>query len=212
MRIFANTYNLRSAQELSFITQFQNKLRSVSLGVRGILFISLFLIASIPILTFAIWVERSAVQKEIAAVTEKHLVVAKNMSAAISRYVTDVKIVVSLLEKLTTHEIEDEPISDRLDTIHIRYVATINSNDKIQSHILSKSLKRATLPDVALMNKLRKIAVAAKGEFAISGIQKFMGIPHFFIVRDLGQGRLLLAPVAPIYLDEIQKSIAFGHL
>ncbi len=90
MRVFSNINDLRNA--------------------------ALFLIASIPILTFAVWMERSAVEKEIAAVSEKHLVVAKNRSAAIFRYVTGVGIVISLLEN---HKTQEDQLQS--DSIHIRY-------------------------------------------------------------------------------------------
>ncbi|MEH6475766.1 MAG: ATP-binding protein [Sneathiella sp.] len=211
MRVFANIYDLRNAHEFSLLTLLRNKLGSMSLGVREIIFISLFLIASIPILTFAVWVERSAVQKEIAAVSEKHLVVAKNMSAAISRYVTDVGIVISLLENYKIQEDQDRSISDQLDSMHIRYVATIGANNQVQSRVLSKSLNLVTLPDVALMTKLRKRAATSKGAFAISGIENYLSTPHFFVVKELSDDRFLLAPLAPTYLNEIQKSIVFGE-
>ena len=55
------------------------------------LFIAFTLISAISVLILAVWVERSAYEKEVASVREKHLIIARNLSAAFSRYVQDVE-------------------------------------------------------------------------------------------------------------------------
>ena len=56
-----------------------------------ILFVALLVISLVPVLLLGAWVERSALQKEIAAVTEKHLLIASNLARTLSRYVGDVR-------------------------------------------------------------------------------------------------------------------------
>ncbi|MAE05286.1 MAG: hypothetical protein CMH76_03020 [Nitrospinae bacterium] len=59
--------------------------------LRVLLFVAFTLNSSIPVLLLAVWVERSTHEKEIASVREKHLIIARNLSAAFSRYVQDVE-------------------------------------------------------------------------------------------------------------------------
>lgn len=54
------------------------------------------------------------------------------------------------------------------------------------------------------------MADASSGKVAFSGIEKLNGKPHFYVVRKLSDDRLLLAPLSPRYVDQVQKSIAFG--
>ena len=53
------------------------------------LFISFTFISALPVFLLAMWVQRTATTKELAAVREKHLVIARNLSAAFARYVRD---------------------------------------------------------------------------------------------------------------------------
>ena len=67
---------------------------------RAMFFVTLLVLSSLPLLGLTIWNERSAVNKEYDAVTEKHLVVAQNLSLAMSRYVLDIKNVVNMFARM----------------------------------------------------------------------------------------------------------------
>jgi ABC-type dipeptide/oligopeptide/nickel transport system permease component len=62
-----------------------------NLRIHHVLFLAFTIIAAVPVFTLAWWVEHRAVQQEIDAATDKHLLVARNLTAAFSRYVFDVK-------------------------------------------------------------------------------------------------------------------------
>src|SRR3954471_18929569 len=47
------------------------------------LFVALTAISAVPVLGLATWVERTAVERELASVHEKHLLVAKNLTNAL---------------------------------------------------------------------------------------------------------------------------------
>ena len=64
--------------------------------MQHVLFVAFTIVAAVPVLTLASWVERRAVQQQIDAATDKHLLVARNLTAAFSRYVYDVKAGFSL--------------------------------------------------------------------------------------------------------------------
>src|SRR6266550_3667259 len=59
--------------------------------LHDVLFVAFTLIAAVPVFTLAWWVEHHALQQEIDAVTDKQSLVARNLTAAFSRYVLGVK-------------------------------------------------------------------------------------------------------------------------
>jgi hypothetical protein len=65
-------------------------------SIRWVIFTSLMLVSVLPILGLYKWMERSAIQKEIAYVDENHLIIANNLAAAMERYANDVASVFEL--------------------------------------------------------------------------------------------------------------------
>ena len=49
------------------------------------LFAALLLVAAAPVMLLALWVERAAVDREVASVQEKHLLVARNLGSTLQR-------------------------------------------------------------------------------------------------------------------------------
>src|ERR1700730_15639404 len=56
-----------------------------------LLFLALTLVAGVPIAVLAIWEGQTAFQNELNSVRERHLLVARNLTSTMSRYVKDVK-------------------------------------------------------------------------------------------------------------------------
>ena len=59
--------------------------------LRYLLAIAFISIATVPLLLLGVWVEGTAMQKEVAAVSEKQLLLAENITTALDRYANDVE-------------------------------------------------------------------------------------------------------------------------
>ncbi|MEP5350743.1 MAG: hypothetical protein ABJZ75_00180, partial [Luteolibacter sp.] len=68
------------------------KLLSRMLTMRVVLALAFTMIALVPTAFLSGWVERTALQHEIEAVEEKHLLLATNARESIERYIDDVEI------------------------------------------------------------------------------------------------------------------------
>ena len=184
---------------------------------RTMFFVTLLVLSSLPLLGLTIWIERSAVNKEYDAVTEKHLVVAQNLSLAMSRYVLDIKNVVNMFARmadlhtsaLNSHK-SDISASKGLEGFELEYVAVLDYKNDIQM-AFTRSDDPAQLPEAELLNKVRSLAEGANGDIVFSDIERFAGEPYFFVARSISNSRLILAPLATDYLQYIQKSVAFGE-
>lgn len=182
-----------------------------SIGIRSLLFISFFLVATIPIAILSIWVERSAVKKEIAAVNEKHLIVAQNLSGALSRYVTDIKLVFDLFSEEDNLPVNNAKLNNSLNALHLDYITIINKAGAVLSTTHTDPIQPLLLPENNLLDQLRETASKKMGEVVFSGITKFRNKPYFFVLKMLSSGNLALSPLNPEYVVKVQKEISFGE-
>jgi signal transduction histidine kinase len=181
------------------------------LGIKAILFMSFFLIAAVPVILLSAWVERSAVDKEIAAVSEKHLIVAQNLSTALSRYILDVQLFFDLFASEEGPSGAFNIYDEHLENLHLNYIVTLDAADRVLLKVQSASEQSIELPEKELLDHLRAVANAADGTVTVSGIKSFLGSPHFFVLKALPSGKLALAPLDPAYLIKVQKAIVFGE-
>jgi hypothetical protein len=63
--------------------------RSLTFSLRIVSFLVLSIVAIIPVLALASWVYVRALEDQVASVSDKHLVIAKNLGAALDRYADD---------------------------------------------------------------------------------------------------------------------------
>lgn len=106
-----------------------NRLRALqkkllALDLQKILFGSFTIVAMVPVVFLGTWIQRNAFEVEIQAVREKHLLLAKNISGALSRYALD--LTVTFTEKSENYQ---APLSVQekrlLSAFNIRMLAVI---------------------------------------------------------------------------------------
>ena len=202
--------NLKPIQTaLNAQTHWQKRPR-LRISVRWIVFVSLLLASVPPLLGLYKWMEQSAIQKEIDYVDENHLIIARNLAAAMERYANDV---VSIFE--TTSEdhqgSESHEHHHPLDDFDLRIVALMNpSNIIVRKTWGTPNTATPSFPPEQVAG-LRALAATDASQTHFSGLQIFDGTPHFFLVRSLPGEMLAIAVLSPEYLIELQQSIKFGE-
>jgi len=93
-----------------------------NINIRYILFICFTLLSTVPVAILATWVERSAMEFEIRAVTDKHLLVARNITTALSRYVADTESVFRLVAENTVAGKPIQGARKLLHSLHFKHV------------------------------------------------------------------------------------------
>ena len=97
-----------------------------NLRIHHVLFLAFTIIAAVPVFTLAWWVEHRAVQQEIDAATDKHLLVARNLTAAFSRYVFDVKAGFDLAISTFNSGEQAEGLKGLLRSLEFRHICIVN--------------------------------------------------------------------------------------
>ena len=161
-------------------------------------------------LLLGLWVQQSAFQKEIDAVTEKHLLIAGNLSGALSRYVADVKegfrIAVSNMEGGA----EPAATERLLRSLSFRHVSIADRRDRIVSSIASvPAAASGSLPEGSIAG-FRELARAAGGEVVIGDIMRAGDEPVFFVLMSLAEGRTAIGALGTDFIRQVQRAIAFG--
>ncbi|MEM7045382.1 MAG: ATP-binding protein [Pseudomonadota bacterium] len=178
--------------------------------LQWILFLAMVLISALPVAALTLWVERSAVHKEIEAVTEKHLIIAKNLTAALSRYVNDVRSSFQYASQaIASGEADAARIAQLLQSLHVSSFWLIDEGSKVQVKLGAVA---EPLPDRDVVNDLRQQAFAGQGRAVFSDLMRLNDRPVFFVVQRLANGDMTMGVLETTYLVKMQKSIVFGRL
>jgi signal transduction histidine kinase len=203
--------NLKSVHAVLGAMTFWGKRPKLQISIRWMVFAGLIL-ASVPaVLGLYIWMERHAIQKEVDYVDENHLIIAKNLAAAMERYAIDVATVFELAAK-NMQEPEGIDLSETLDEFDLRFVTILDIRNDIVSEVSAASVVSSELPSTAQLANLRAQAFASPNQTVFSGILLSNGAPHIFLTRILDDGKLVISALQLRYLIDLQSSIKFGDL
>lgn len=180
--------------------------------LQSIMFVALILISAVPVFLLAAWVQTTAMEKEIDAVTEKHLLIARNLSSAFERYVADIEL--AFLSAATQVIVQNHRIDvDRhLASFDFNYVTVIDRGNDIVAFHLSPNGVAADEPlPQAMRETLRSIAPAKPGDIIFSDLMRENDKGVFYVVMMLDDDQLMIGALDPAHIRKVQRSITFGE-
>lgn len=180
-------------------------------SLRRVLFVAFALLALIPVGILALWLERSAYDKEVAEVSERHLLLAENLSHALDRYSKDAQATFELaMAELLREEDSSPHLKTLLANMGFVHACILDRDGNIQLDIRMKSRWPGT-GTLTNASGIRALAVQNGNTTIISGVMPDAAdTPMLFLARDLGDGRLGLGALSTDYIVEVQRAIAFG--
>jgi signal transduction histidine kinase/CheY-like chemotaxis protein len=187
--------------------------RRFYLGIRlqHLLFLAFTMIAAVPVVALSLWEESVSYQNELDSVRERHLLVARNLTSALSRYVEDVKSAFSLAFEsggLRTQVPGLEQLLRSLNVVHVCIVAPDGTIERTLGGVAPTG-PLTMAPD--LLHRMQKLAADAPSTPAITPLERnSKGEPVFYLVQKLPEGRLGFGVLTHDYILQLQKQIAFG--
>jgi signal transduction histidine kinase/ActR/RegA family two-component response regulator len=183
------------------------------LRMHHLLFLAFTFVAGVPIAVLAIWEGQTAFQNELDSVRERHLLVARNLTSTMSRYVKDVKS--AFMVAFATGSVTQPPpgIGDLLSSLNVIQVCILNAGGSVDSVLpgLTDQLNVQLAPDAERFKTLRALADDMPDEPVLSKLyHDDAGRPIFYLVKALPDGKLGLGIVGTRYLVSLQQAIAFG--
>jgi signal transduction histidine kinase len=167
------------------------------------------LIATVPVVYMALWVKETAFEKEIYLVREKHLLLAKNITAALERYTTDVNatfehLLISSAIKSATLQPSLQKLSDQF---NIRSFQIFAADGRVVSNAFSdKPAENPTAETLRLINRSAGAAIVYTPVMADA-----TGEPTIYLHRRLKNGTVAIATLSTDYIVRLQKAISFGR-
>ncbi|MFD2205536.1 ATP-binding protein [Kiloniella antarctica] len=191
---------------------------SKKIGLHHVLFIVFTLISTIPVLFFAAWVQKSTIDNEYAAIEDKHLIIANNVSSALSRYASDAELIfrVSVESLLGTQS--SAHIPDLLKIVRFNHICITDKTGQIFSISSVQpgnrhELNGGHLP-VKTRAKLAETIMEAKekpGRVIFSrAFHDIDGKPTLYLVKAEKDGSIAFGSLETNFIVNIGNKVAFG--
>jgi len=177
--------------------------------LRFLIFFVLSMAALIPVVFFGVWPHSRAFDNELADVTDRHLLLARNMGAALERYDRDVK---TTFRTLTLNMVRGTPLvgtQEILSNLNFRHICVAMIKDGTVVHSLNEDV-------VPCPKRVPPKRFAIFKEIAEKDKVKFTGVlpgPHggpliyvVMIIDDL----ISVGAIKTDYIVALGKAIAFG--
>jgi signal transduction histidine kinase/CheY-like chemotaxis protein len=183
----------------------------ISLRLHHLLFIGFTLVAAAPIALLASWESTTSFQNELDSVRERHLLVARNLTSTLSRYVKDLKAVFAVTFESGALATTVPGLAELLVSLDVMHICVLGPNGDVESWLQGLP-GTMTLPlDPKLFATLKALPPTGTAEPALSNLYHDVdNRPVFYIVKPLPGGRIGLGVVSTAYLVSLQQAIAFG--
>ena len=179
--------------------------------VQVILFFALVFVSAVPVFLLAGWVQTNALEKEVSSVTEKHLLIARNLGGVLERYVTDVQEAFRVAAYNGHDGTALKGFEQLLRSLNFRYVALIDPSNRLRNYVMEPTvMPLGTNLSADRLAYLRALTTANPGEIVISDLVRVGDQPLFFVMRAVEDGVLALGELETTFLREVQAAIVFG--
>lgn len=180
----------------------------IRVSLRTYLGVLLLLVSGLPILVFLFWPHTSIYNQKLAEVRERHLLIARNMSAVLEVYHRDVMAAMDSFAISIAYgkAIEAKPIFENL---RFRHVCVFDrTNGSLLNHYLDQT---DACPDVVPATNLPLLnSLVAQGGVQMSGVRFSPDGKPIILVATANSGKLVVGAIHTEFFIEQQRRISFG--
>ncbi len=183
--------------------------------LRYILFITFIFISSVPVFLLGRWVQQTALDKEIDAVKEKHLLIARNLTGDLTRYVIDVESSFRLVSRNLAKNNMVDGFQEHIESLYFRHISII-SNDGTIIRTITKSqtpltrLLPANLKNLKLI--MDKAVLKPEMVFYSNMMRNFNGKATIYLIQSMVNGVFAIGSLSTKHIIEAQQKVSFGKL
>ncbi|HDY7775713.1 TPA: diguanylate cyclase [Vibrio vulnificus] len=170
-------------------------------SLRAILLSVMLLVSVVPIVLFSYWAVQHALEKEYRAVNEKHLLLAKNLSAALERYSVDVlSVFESISDEFDSNELSAQQIN-LLQQLNLHALARYSKNTMQRRVLFGEPVYFPKTLDLNADQITRVTPVMSQS----------LPQPTIYLYREDKYGRVWVAAMANEYVAQLQEAVSFGE-
>jgi signal transduction histidine kinase len=180
----------------------------VKIKLRYILTVAFTIVAAVPVLVIGLWIEHTALDKEVDAVWEKHLLIADHTAAMLERYAHDVEAAFAYFTTLDRKAASSDSALLVAQRLGLRHFCILDGKYRVLTMVEPSPHAGKTL-DKTILATLQPLLY---NHIAYSGIMAdASGRPTIYLVQQLDGGRIAVAALDPAYLVQVQNAISFGQ-
>ncbi len=185
-----------------------------------VLFIVFTLISIIPVLFLAAWVQKSAIDNEYSEIKDKHLLLANNISGALSRYASDAELIFRISTESLISNQSTEHIPDLLKIVKFGHICITDKTGRIYNIATVKpgiptNFRSEHLPAQTLKKLAETIEKAKANPSRVIFSRAFHdsnGKPTLYLVKAEADGSLAFGSLETDFIVDIGNKISFGKL
>lgn len=179
--------------------------------LRYILIISFCFIVTIPMALFWTWPYSKALELEVKEVNEKHLVIAKNLSAAFERYYLDVVGLFSIIDIQSPTQLKSAEFKKLLTSYKFTEIVLVDANGKVSNCIFSASNHCIKSVNENILNLAKKTGGEGPIEISTVTVDNTINTGPILLVVKKMDDNLLIGYLSTQYIREMGKRVAFGQ-
>jgi signal transduction histidine kinase len=176
--------------------------------LRYILAATFTLIAIVPVLFVGLWVERSAFQRELSSVEEKHLLLAKNITNALELYTHNAEALFDFLINSASEDHWHEGTAELANSLDFRHFAVFGPGGVVRKSLHPIGDGAAMLPPGGLAEFGSLLEESGRLFSGVMGDGE--GRPTLYMVAPFGTGDIAVAALSVDYISRLQEQITFG--
>ena len=183
------------------------------MSMRQLLFVCFTLIAVVPVVALSVWVQHSALDREMDAVEEKHLLLAHNLTDALARYSRDVEATFGLTAYRVMAGTYDSSFTGLLRELSFDHFCILDDEGRVTNAVIVDD--RASRLSGDVWNRLapywREAASNRQRTLFTPVIPDAENNPRIFIIRAVADDAFAVGALRTDYHLALQKRIAFGQ-
>lgn len=179
-------------------------------SLRLLIFAVVVTVSLIPVVMFGLWPQSRALDNAVAEVAERHLLLARNLGSALTRYHRDL---VSTFAYVARNKVSGHPMpgaEDLLQALSFRHVCVMNR--RTGQVIGDLALEGLPCPDrVPEGRRVFFDRIAEENKVVMSGVMSAPdGSPALFLLQRFGDN-IAVGAVATDYFIDLAKAVSFGQ-
>lgn len=180
----------------------------MNIRLRYILTLAFTIVAVVPVLFLGSWVARTALNKELDAAWEKHLVLADHTVGLLESYALDVESAFNFFATLERGDTALGSAAIVAKRLGLRHFCIVDNEYRVLRDIRPDPNSGPAF-NGAIMQQLMKLIY---NEIAYSGvIADPDGDPTIYMIKRLDKNRIALAALRTEYITRLQATISFGQ-
>ncbi len=176
--------------------------------LRHLLAAAFTVIATVPVIFLGAWVQKTAMEKELAAVHEKHLLLASNITAALERYAKDSEAAFNLFVALTQDAQPSDAFTELARQLGFREFRCIDELGRLIKATDVTGPRLAEIPQPLIDELTEGLGETVRFSRVVNDE---LGRPTIYLARRIGPDRIAIGSLDTAYIVQLQKAISFGR-